>query len=116
MNRTKIFSILFFCLIYNIVIKTFYRPYIYSNKINDFGFADIGNNLTFIPAIYFLCFLVKGKFLFSKYKDIIFHFLFLSSIEVITAFVPNIGTFDYKDIFGLFIGSLMLYFFLPNEN
>lgn len=56
MNK-KTIIILLICLIYNFCINTFYRPYIYSNKINDYGIADIGNNISFIPGVYFLIYL-----------------------------------------------------------
>lgn len=115
MNKKKVFFILCICLIYNTTVNTFYRPYIYSNKINDFGLADIGNNITFIPAVYFLYFLLKNQFIFSKYKDIVFHFCILITVEIMSAFIPHIGTFDIKDIFGLLFGTLILYFFVANE-
>lgn len=115
MNKKKAFFILCICLIYNFTINTFYRPYIYSNKINDFGLADVGNNITFIPGVYFLYFLFRDKFIFSKYKDIIFHFCILSAVEVLSVFIPHIGTFDIKDVFGLLFGALILYLFVANE-
>ncbi len=115
MNK-KTIIILLICLVYNFYMNTFYRPYIYSNKINDFGIADIGNNISFIPGVYFLLYLFRKKYLFGKITDIVFHFCFLSIVEILSAFIPHIGTFDIKDIIGLFIGALVLYFFIKNEN
>lgn len=42
-------------LIYEFVGRPIYRPYIYSNKINDFHIADtLGNTLGTLPTIFFL--------------------------------------------------------------
>ena len=42
-------------LIYEFIGRPIYRPYIYSNKINDFHIADtLGNTLGTLPTIFFL--------------------------------------------------------------
>jgi len=81
-NKNYIFLMLI-CLTYSIVIGNFYRPYIYSHKINDYGFADIGNNLSFIPGVYSIKYLLNKEYIFSKYKDVIFYFIFLSLVEIL---------------------------------
>jgi hypothetical protein len=50
-------------LIYELVARPIYRPYIYSNNINDFHIADtIGNSLGTIAAIFVLIgFLGQGR-------------------------------------------------------
>ena len=98
------------CLTYSIVIGNFYRPYIYSHKINDYGFADIGNNLSFIPGVYSIKYLLNKEYIFSKYKDVIFYFIFLSLVEIASYFIPY-----FKDILGLFIGAVLLFVFLKNN-
>ena len=115
MNKYWNFSILIVCLIYNFIVNSIYRPYIYSNKINDFGLADIGNNVTFIPGVFILFRLFGSKYIFSKNKDIIFHFCVLGFVEILSAFIPHMGTFDPKDLFGLFLGALITYFLFKNE-
>lgn len=56
-------------LVYEFIGRPWYRPYIYSNKINDFHFADtLGNSLGTITTIFILIFLlsnekVKGNYL-----------------------------------------------------
>ena len=62
-------------LFYGFLVNTYYRPYIYSHKINDFGLADIGNNITFIPGTYFLLRLFNQKYIYSQKGDIIFYFI-----------------------------------------
>ncbi len=111
----KYFSYLLLCLLYNYLITSCYRPYIYSNKINDFGLADIGNNIIFIPGVYLLMRLFNQKYIYSKKGDILFHFIALSGLEILSAFIPHIGTFDIKDIIGLFVGALILYLFVDDD-
>jgi hypothetical protein len=111
LNRTH-YLIILICLLYGFVINNYYRPFIYTNKINDYGIADIGNNITFIPGTYLLMRLFRQNYICSPKKDIIIHFIILSGVEIISEFIPHIGTFDIKDIVGLFIGALILFLFV----
>lgn len=113
-NKNYIYLMLI-CLIYSILIGNFYRPFIYSHKINDYFFADIGNNLSFIPGVYSINYLLKGKYIYSKFKDVIFYFIFFSVIEILSYYIPYLGTFDFKDILGLFIGAILLFVFLKKN-
>jgi len=90
-------------------LSSFYRPYIYSNEINDFGIADIGNNVVFIPGVYFLYNLVSKKPILGIYKDIALYTFFLLTVEVLSFYINGIGTFDPKDILGIFIGAAITY-------
>jgi hypothetical protein len=114
-TQTGIFIKLGICLLYGFFVNTYYRPYIYSHKINDFGLADIGNNITFIPGTYFLLRLFNQKYIYSPKGDILYHFIALSSIEILSAFIPHIGTFDLKDIVGLFVGALILNYSVKDQ-
>lgn len=106
-TETIVYSIIF--LVIGYFLSSVYRPYIYSNEINDFGIADIGNNVIFIPGIYFLSQLILKKPIIGTYKDIIYHTFFLIGIEILSFFVKGIGTFDSKDILGLIIGAGITY-------
>ena len=106
MNK-KLVYILFSLIIFSIILNTTYRPYIFYNKITDFGISDIGNNFFFIPIAYLLIFLIRKSFIFGKNKDILFHFIFLSFFECLSFFFKILGVFDIKDILGLFIGALL---------
>ena len=107
----KIEKIIYILIFYSIgfFLSSVYRPYIYSNKINDFGIADIGNNVIFIPGIYFLCNVIFKKPILGTYKDIVLHTSVLIVAEILSYFINGIGTFDFKDIFGLLIGAGMTY-------
>ncbi len=104
------------CFLYVFFINTYYRPYIYKNEILDFGIADIGNNIVIIPFTYFLTYLLRRKFIFSDFKDILFQFLILSGLEVLSVFVSYIGTFDFNDIIGLLLGAFLTYIIMQKLN
>lgn len=97
-----------------VLMNTYYRPFIYLNKIDDFGIADIGNNFLFIPITYFIIFSFQKKFIYGKNKDILLHFFLLALFELLSFYFKNIGEFDFKDVLGLFIGSVLTKF-LSNE-
>jgi len=102
-------------LIINYVLSSIYRPFIYNNKINDYGLADIGNNITFVPGTYFMVLLFRKKPFFGFYKDIYFHTSFLILVEVLSKYIKGIGTFDYKDIFGLLFGAFLTYLIVKSS-
>ena len=97
------------CFIYGLIINTFYRSYVFNNKIDDYGIASIGNNLTFVPVVYLIYLYFKKP---TTALSIWICFLLFATIEVISYFFPILGTFDFKDILGLFIGTLLLKLFL----
>ncbi len=103
------YSIVYFIifLVINYVLSSIYRPFIYSNSINDYGLADVGNNIIFIPGVYFMVLCLRKKPFFGFYKDIYFHLLFLTIVEVLSKYIKGIGTFDYKDIVGLLLGGVI---------
>jgi hypothetical protein len=113
-KKQIIFYILFF-IILGFILSSIYRPYIYSNNINDFGIADVGNNIIFIPAVYFLTILIKKRPIFGVLNDIYFHTSALIIIEILSFFIKGIGTFDYKDILGLTIGAFLTLILVRNR-
>jgi len=100
-----IYFILF--LVINYVLSSVYRPFIYTNKLNDYGLADVGNNIIFVPGVYFMVLILRKKPFFGFYKDVYFHTFFLIIIEILSKYINGIGTFDYKDIVGLLLGGIM---------
>lgn len=108
-SKKRILLYFFFFIFLNYVLSSLYRPYIYENKINDIGLADVGNNILFVPGVYFLTLLVRGKPLYGYYKDIFLHFTLLTIFEILSYFVGGIGTYDFKDILGLLFGSVICF-------
>jgi len=115
MKLKYIISYFFIFLVINYILSSIYRPFIYSNNINDFGLADIGNNITFVPGAYFMVLLFRNKPFFCFYKDIYFHTSFLMLIEILSKFIKGIGTFDYKDIIGLLFGAFITYLIVKSS-
>jgi hypothetical protein len=89
-----------------------YRPYIYENKINDFGIADsIGNSGGIIVQIFFGLAILNS----TKKKGgrlIIFFSIGYIFYEIVQLFFSN-AVFDWKDIYGTLVGGTIgLFWFL----
>ena len=84
----KLKAIILICIsiIYGLFVNMYYRKH-----FNDI-ISDIGSNIIFIPFVYSIIYVTsKNKFLFSKKKDVAYHFLLLSSVEVLSYFFPYFG-------------------------
>lgn len=112
MKKQNILFAILICFLYGFILNTYYRPYVYLSKLNDFGFADIGNNLTFVPGVYLIYMYTNKKKLVSPYYCL----LLFCIIELASFFFTTLGTFDLKDILGLIIGTLFLKLFLKYQN
>ncbi len=95
-----------------------YRPYIYENKINDFGIADsIGNSGGIIVQIFFGLAIINS----TKKKGVrLIAFFTIGYIlyEIAQLFLPK-GVFDWQDIYGTLIGGiigLLLFLLIPKVN
>jgi len=103
----KVLLLLFFLGV-GYYLNNVYRPYIYSHNINDFGIADIGTNILFIPlVIIFNDLIYKYRTRRDKQKWILYSFLILTLHELLSYWVPFFGHFDYKDILGLLSGAIL---------
>jgi VanZ family protein len=84
--------------------RMLYRPYIYSNQINDFGFADTVANLGGIIFLIFLLLAIlnlQGNKAFYVIGLMIIGYILY---EVLQPYMPK-RVFDWKDIFASFIGA-----------
>lgn len=105
-SQNILLLILFYLL--SVLISTFYRNFIYKNKIIDVLYlADTGNNLFFVPSIFIITLIVNNKFYYGKYKDPLMIFLVFFLIELISFYFKFLGTYDFKDIIALFIGLII---------
>lgn len=85
-------------------LRGIYRPYIYTNDINDFGFADtIGNLGGIIVQIFFSLAIVNAEI---KKSFIIITLLIIAYIvyEIMQPILPK-GVYDIKDIYATLIGG-----------
>ncbi len=89
-----------------------YRPFIYENNINDYGIADsMGNSGGIIVQIFFGL-LIFNSTRIKSLRLISFFILGYILYEIAQLFLPK-GVFDWKDIYGTFIGGLIgLFLFL----
>jgi hypothetical protein len=93
-----------------ILLSVFYRPYIYENQLNDFGFADTIGSLISVIAF---CFLFWSFNLYSKAQMNIH----ITMATIVYAFIWEFagllgiyGTFDWKDIVAGLISGTVTYF------
>ena len=96
--------------------RNIYRPFIYANKINDFGIADsIGNSGGIIVQIFFMLAILNSS---RKKVFRIIGFVVVGYIlyEIIQPYLPR-GVFDWKDIYGTLVGGViaLLIFLLINK-
>lgn len=95
-----------------------YRPYIYENKINDFGIADSMGNLGGIIVQIFFMLLVFNSPKEKSLRVVIFLVIGYILYEIVQPYLPK-GVFDWKDIYGTLVGgliSLLLLFILHKAN
>ena len=110
MHKKIFFKISIIILIIGIVLSNIYRPYIYSNKINDFGLADVIGSL--ISVIVFCTFVWSQKDYLDKEKNIhillaVFIYAFLWEF---LGYINVYGTFDIKDVFAACFSGLITFF------
>ena len=83
-----------------------YRPFIYENRIDDYGIADsMGNSGGIIVQIFFGLAIINSTF--KKGLRLILFFIFGYILyETAQTFLPK-GVFDWKDIYGTIIGGVV---------
>jgi hypothetical protein len=103
------FAVLFFFL--TEIGRNIYRPFIYSNNINDYGIADsIGNSGGIIVQIFFMLAILNSQ---KKKVFRVIGFIVIGYIlyEILQPYLPR-GVFDWKDIYGTLIGGVISLFML----
>ncbi|MDX5585339.1 MAG: hypothetical protein QNK20_10545 [Aureibaculum sp.] len=91
--------------------RNIYRPYIYSNNIDDYGIADsIGNSGGIIVQIFFMLAILNSprKKVFRVIGFIVIGYILY---EILQPYLPR-GVFDWKDIYGTIIGGVISLFIL----
>ncbi len=86
--------------------RNIYRPFIYTNRINDYGIADsIGNSGGIIVQIFFML-----TFLNSPPPKVFRVIGFVTTgyilYEILQPYLPK-GVFDIKDIYGTLAGGVI---------
>ena len=97
-------------IIIGLILTMFYRPFIYENKINDFGFSDTIGSLVSVIGFCFFIWGLKNYSNNEKNKQIILATLIYAFIWEFFGYLKIYGTFDYKDIIAGVISGIMTFF------
>ncbi len=84
--------------------RNVYRPYVYENKIDDFGIADsIGNLGGIVVQLFFTLAILNSP----KQKSIRVYLFIMGGYIVYECLQPYLpkGVFDWKDVYGTLIGG-----------
>jgi len=77
--------------------REIYRPYVYQNGKNDFGFADVIGNLLGTVAIIFFCLAVNHANRLQSIRITIFVTVGVTIYELLQSVLPK-GVLDWKDV------------------
>ena len=91
------------------LLSSFYRPYIYANQINDFGFADTIGSLVAVPAFCFFLWSLKSYNSKTKSLHILGASLIYSFVWESMGLTGLHGTFDWKDIIAALISGALTF-------
>jgi hypothetical protein len=90
-------------------LTVFYRPFIYSHNINDFGFADVIGSL--VSVIGFCCFVWAFKTYSNKEMNaqIILATFIFSFLWEFFGYLDIYGVFDWKDVVAGVLSGLVTF-------
>ncbi|MFK5890254.1 MAG: hypothetical protein QM486_05940 [Flavobacteriaceae bacterium] len=93
-----------------LLLTAFYRPYIYSHDINDFGFAAVIGSL--VSVIGFCCFVWGFKSFSNKEMNaqIILAIFIFSFLWEFFGYLGIYGVFDWKDVVAGILSGLFTFF------
>ncbi len=106
--KKRLYYLIIDIIILLLMIKV-YRPYIYSNSINDFHIADS------IPS--FLGVLIMSNIIYLNDKNLEYDFLLYLCptigliIYEFLQYYLHVGTFDINDIIFTLIGGIIVFFY-----
>lgn len=107
MIKLKVFILWLLFLVLTMWIGNTYRPYIYSNHINDYGLADVGYNPIAVVNMTLLRWLGVCRFSRNKVLDIFINTIAYLFFELTSYFIPLFGVFDIKDALALIFSCLL---------
>jgi glycopeptide antibiotics resistance protein len=106
-DTLRIIYFFFFILafVFTEIGRYIYRPFIYGNNIYDYGIADSMGNLGGIIVQIFFGLAILNSTKVKGLRLIVFFTFGYIFYEFAQLFLPK-GVFDWKDIYGTFIGGL----------
>ena len=112
-KKQKVYlSIAIVVAVVGLVLSFTYRPYIYQNHINDFGFADTIGSL--VAVIAYCCYLwsTKEYSISIKKKHVFYVTITYAFLWEFLGFAGIYGTFDWKDVIASIISGVLSYFLM----
>ena len=91
------------------ILTLLYRPYIYTNKINDFGFADTIGSLVSVIGFCFFFWAFKEVNSKEKNKYILFATFLYAVLWEMLGLIGVHGNFGWKDIIAGIISGVLTY-------
>ncbi|UMB54316.1 hypothetical protein MKD41_02275 [Lutibacter sp. A64] len=101
------------------ILTMFYRPYVYKNKINDFGLADTIGSLVSVIGFCFFIWSYKAYSNKEKNRQIILATIIYAFVWEFLGYLNIYGTFDIKDVIAAIISGLLTFFlkeFIDRKN
>ncbi len=92
------------------ILTMFYRPYVYKNKINDFGLADTIGSLVSVIGFCFFIWSFKAYSNKEKNRQIILVTIIYAFVWEFLGYLNIYGTFDIKDVIAAIISGLLTFF------
>jgi hypothetical protein len=96
-------------LIIGVLLTLIYRPIIYHNKINDFGFSDTIGSLISVFSFCFIIWSIKGYSNKEKNWHIITTTFIYAFLWEFLGFFNFWGTFDIKDIIAGILSGILTF-------
>jgi hypothetical protein len=108
LDTFRIFYFVMFLLSFGLteIGRYIYRPFIYEYNLNDYGIADSMGNLGGIIVQIFFGLTVFNSTKKKGWRLISFFIIGYILYEIAQPFLPK-GVFDWKDIYGTFIGGII---------
>jgi len=109
-KRIRISFLGLFIGIFGLILAMFYRPYIYSNSLYDFHFADTLGSIFCIPSSTLFCYGILTKL---KFKSLLFFSLLTYVLyELTSSIFSGIDIYDNLALFTSAIFTFSIYILL----
>ncbi|WP_439185938.1 hypothetical protein, partial [Carboxylicivirga taeanensis] len=92
-----------------LLLSHFYRPYVYLNQVNDYGFADTIGSLVSVIGFCFFAWSFKNYQDTQKNKHIIIATIIYGFVWESMGLIGIHGTFDWKDIVGAIVSGVIAF-------
>ncbi|WP_439185824.1 hypothetical protein [Carboxylicivirga taeanensis] len=109
-KQQKIYLTTSICVVLTgLMLSIFYRPYVYTNQINDFGFADTIGSLVSVIGFCFFAWSFKNYTDAQKNKQIFIATVIYGFVWESFGLIGIHGTFDWKDIVGAIVSGILTF-------